>query len=132
MVQVTGGDQFGTAAGNGSTGALAHDGGRQGNEETVGGGADLVDEGKVGSQSFRFLAQETYQKDATDRCPGRLAHDPHGLGAPLPMQSEQVTLSRHVEAFGRSGGGIPRGRYCLGSPCWADRLYPARTGEAEG
>ena len=62
MAQVTGGDQFGTAAGNGSTGALAHDGGRQGDEETVGGGADLVDEGKVGSQSFRFLAQETYQE----------------------------------------------------------------------
>ena len=58
LAKLPGGDQFGTAAGDGGAGAVTDDVGRQGNGEEVGDGVDLGHEAGIGSQRLCFLGQE--------------------------------------------------------------------------
>ena len=58
LAEIPGGDQIGTAARHGGAGAVADDGGRQGDGEAIGGGADLGSEGGIRFQSVCFLGQK--------------------------------------------------------------------------
>ena len=56
--QLPGGDQVGTAAGDGGAGAAADDGGRQGDGQAVGDGADLGSEAGIGLQRLCVVGEE--------------------------------------------------------------------------
>ena len=58
LAQLPGGDEIGTAARHGGAGAVADDGGGQGDGEPVGGGVDLGSEAGIGFQGLSFLGQE--------------------------------------------------------------------------
>ena len=58
LAKLPGGDQIGTAAGDGGAGAVTDDGGRQGDGEAVGDKADLGSEAGIGFQGHCDVGEE--------------------------------------------------------------------------
>ena len=94
LAKLPGGDQIGTAAGDGGAGAVTDDGGRQGDGEAVGDKADLGSEAGIGFQGLCDVGEEGGQGE--QRIALRRGMRADGT-AYAPAQRQRAEPRRHSE-----------------------------------